>query len=300
MMRARAAYAGLAIGDALGATVEFMTSREIEHRYGIHRDIIGGGWLCLVKGEVTDDTEMSLALGNSILLHGGVNSRAAARAFSDWMRGKPRDVGNTVRRGIIHFRNTGESELAPNDMDAGNGSCMRCLPVALCTLGAKKEQVVYASRQQAHVTHNSCLADAGTECVIDLVQLALTNTSKDALVDRIDNLVTDYSEFRFRNRNISNPSGYIVDTLQVVFEAFIRTTRFESCLIDVVNQGGDADTAAAIAGMISGAFYGMDQIPEIWLTAINRSILDTCLQQAESLIKISPLFMEATGKVVDD
>lgn len=294
-MRARAAYVGLAIGDALGASVEFMTPREIEHHYGIHREIIGGGWLRLAKGEVTDDTEMSLALGNSILQHGGVNSLAAARAFSDWMRGRPRDVGNTVRRGIIHFRNTGETELLPNDMDAGNGSCMRCLPVALCTLGANKDQVVYASRQQAHVTHNACLADAGTECVIELVHLALKNASKDALADRIDKLVTDYSEFRFRNRNFSNPSGYIVDTLQVVFDAFISTTRFESCLIDVVNRGGDADTTAAIAGMISGAFYGMEQIPENWLRAINRSILEKCLNQAESLIELSPHIQQATA-----
>lgn len=296
-MRARAAYAGLAIGDALGATVEFMTPREIECQYGVHRDIIGGGWLHLKKGEVTDDTEMSLALGKSIVEHGAVNAQAAAIAFSDWMKGKPRDVGNTVRRGITHFRNTGKTEMVSNDMDAGNGGCMRTLPVALCSLGADSEQVMLASRQQAHVTHNARLADAGTECVIDLVQLALTGMSKDMLAERIHSLVNAHTEFQIRKRP-ANPGGYIAETLKSVFDAFLSTSRFESCLIDVVNRGGDADTTGAITGMIAGAFYGMDQIPEFWLEAVNRSVLDECLKQAEMLIELSPLYQELNGDPV--
>jgi len=89
--RALGAYLGLAVGDALGATVEFMTPSEIRERHGVHRDILGGGWLRLRKGQVTDDTEMALALGRSILAEGRVEPRAVAEAFSAWMRGKPVD-----------------------------------------------------------------------------------------------------------------------------------------------------------------------------------------------------------------
>jgi ADP-ribosyl-[dinitrogen reductase] hydrolase len=81
--RAEGAYLGLAVGDALGATLEFMTPREIQHQYGVHREIRGGGWLKLRRGQVTDDTEMALALGESILLRGGVEPAAAAQAYSD-------------------------------------------------------------------------------------------------------------------------------------------------------------------------------------------------------------------------
>ena len=52
--RAVGAYLGLAVGDALGATLEFLTPREIRHQFGQHRDITGGGWLRLPKGQVTD------------------------------------------------------------------------------------------------------------------------------------------------------------------------------------------------------------------------------------------------------
>ncbi|MDP2026561.1 ADP-ribosylglycohydrolase family protein [Sulfuriferula sp.] len=60
--RALGAYLGFAVGDALGATVEFMMPAEIQHAYGIHRDMVGGGWLKLKPGQITDDTQMSLAL----------------------------------------------------------------------------------------------------------------------------------------------------------------------------------------------------------------------------------------------
>jgi ADP-ribosyl-[dinitrogen reductase] hydrolase len=65
MDRALGAFFGVAIGDALGATVEFMTAREIACEYKVHNQIIGGGWLNIKPGRVTDDTEMSLALGEA-------------------------------------------------------------------------------------------------------------------------------------------------------------------------------------------------------------------------------------------
>ncbi|MDP1636403.1 MAG: ADP-ribosylglycohydrolase family protein, partial [Gallionellaceae bacterium] len=92
--RAIASYLGLAIGDALGATVEFMTPREIAAQYGVHDKMIGGGWLHLKPGQVTDDTTMALALGESILAQGRVDALAAAQAFDAWMRAKPVDIGN--------------------------------------------------------------------------------------------------------------------------------------------------------------------------------------------------------------
>ena len=101
--RALGAYLGLAVGDALGATVEFMLPREIRHRYGEHRDIIGGGWLKLNPGRVTDDTEMSLALGRALIASNGWNANAVADEFVVWLRSKPLDVGNTCRRGIRRY-----------------------------------------------------------------------------------------------------------------------------------------------------------------------------------------------------
>ncbi len=286
--RAVAAYLGLAIGDALGATVEFMTPREIREHHGIHRNILGGGWLRLPKGRVTDDTEMSLALGRAILERDGLDAQAIAEAFSDWMRGKPVDIGHTVRRGISLYRRTGTTEVPEHEYDAGNGACMRCLPVALYTLGAEPEAVDRANRLQAHVTHHNALSDLGTLSVIRMTQTALLGGSLEDLRLLADALVEAEPRFAFDGeRRQDNPGGYIVETLRAVFQALFATDGFESALIDVVNRGGDADTTGAILGMIAGALYGFEAIPRRWLKALDRETARLCRRQALELLSRS-------------
>ncbi|MEA1048306.1 ADP-ribosyl-[dinitrogen reductase] hydrolase [Lamprobacter modestohalophilus] len=287
--RAIGAYLGLAVGDALGATVEFMTPREIRDQFREHRDIKGGGWLRLRKGRVTDDTEMALALGDSILTAGEVDAQAAAEAFSNWMRSKPVDIGNTVRRGISHYRRTGEWKSPESAFDAGNGACMRCLPVALATVGADVDDVAEANRRQAHVTHNNPTSDAGTLCVIRMVQAGLLGGTRKDLKLLADGLVAEDPVYAYDRKRFENPSGFIADTLRTVFQALFATDDLESALIDVVNRGGDADTTGAILGMIAGALYGPAALPARWVRTLDPEVRQHCLSQAQQLLKLAPL-----------
>lgn len=285
--RALGAYLGLALGDALGASVEFMTPREIAAAYGVHQRLRGGGWLRLARGQVTDDTTMTLALGEAILAKGGVDPQAVALAFDRWMRAKPVDIGNTVRRGIMHWRATGCAEVPLNEHDAGNGASMRCLPVALATLGVDPERVRAAARRQARVTHNHPLSDAGTECVVAILQRALRGEARQNLRAAAEDLVAQHPCFAFDGKPVVNPSGYIVDTLRVVFQALFAHDDFEACLVDVVNRGGDADTTGAIAGMIAGAHYGRQALPEPWLRDLDQRVAAACAEQARALLRLA-------------
>ena len=284
--RAVAAYHGLAIGDALGATVEFMTPREIAAQFRIHDRIIGGGWLNLKPGQVTDDTTMALALGDSILAAGCVDAHAVATAFDAWMRAKPVDIGSTVRRGLLAFRKTGDPRMPHSEHDAGNGAAMRVLPVAFATLALPEADVRQACRTQAHVTHNNALSDAATETLALMLRDALLGADKlDLLHGRAHPLAQQHPEFAFRAvRQRMNPSGYIVETMQAVFQALFDTDSFEACLIDVVNRGGDADTTGAIAGMLAGALYGPAGIPRRWLLGLDARIRHACEAQARALM----------------
>jgi len=286
--RAVGAYLGLAVGDALGATVEFLNPREILAQYGEHRDIIGGGWLRLRRGQVTDDTEMSLALGSAILAAGRVDAAAIAAAFSDWMRTKPVDIGHTVRRGITHYRVTGATRVSENAYDAGNGACMRSLPIALYTLGAESAAVAEANRIQSHTTHHNALGDAGTLTVIRMIQAALLGGHKGHLKDLADALIAEEPQYRYDRRRMENPGGFLVETLRAVFQALFATDCFERALVDVVNRGGDADTTGAILGMIAGALYGPDDIPRRWLRALDPAVRTACSGQAMALLRLSP------------
>ena len=286
--KATAAYLGLAIGDALGATVEFLTPNEIRHQHGVHRDITGGGWLRLKAGQVTDDTTMSLALGDTIIGCRGVEAKAAADAFDGWMRAKPVDIGNTVRRNLITFRSSGNPEAPASEHDAGNGAAMRVLPVALACFGQTPEKTIAASRAQAHTTHHNALSDATCETLIFMVQDFLGG--RDALeVERLraGELVRLHPVFAFDKKRRDNPSGYVVETMQAVLQSLFNTNSFEDCLIDVVNRGGDADTTGAIAGMLAGARYGLDAIPKRWLKTLNPVIHERCTRQAADLIALT-------------
>jgi ADP-ribosyl-[dinitrogen reductase] hydrolase len=287
--RAIGAYLGLAIGDALGATVEFLTPSEIRAAYRVHRDMVGGGWLRLRRGQITDDTEMALALGRSILEAGRVDAASAAEAFSNWMRHKPIDIGNTVRRGIAAYRRTGSPESPQSEFDAGNGACMRCLPVALATLGGQVAQVDAANRAQAHVTHNNPTSDAGTLCVLRMVQTALLGGDRTALAALANELVATDPVYDYTRKRSENPSGFIVDTLRTVFQSLFATDSFETALVDCVNRGGDADTTGAITGMIAGALYGPWGIPPRWMRHLDRDVRLACIEQAQGLLKLSPL-----------
>ena len=285
--RAVAAYLGLALGDALGATVEFMTPREIAAQYKVHDSIRGGGWLRLKAGQVTDDTSMSLALGRAILAcDGRVDAHAAARAFDDWMRAKPVDIGNTVRRGLMEFRKTGVPVMPPSEHDAGNGAAMRILPVALATLDQPEEAIRAACVAQAHVTHNNALSDAACLTLTHMLHDALAGADKLALLHHHAHpLAALHPEFAFRGgRQVANPSGYVADTLRAVFQALFDTDDFESCLVDVVNRGGDADTTGAIAGMLAGALYGLEGIPARWREALEPATRRDCEAQARALV----------------
>ena len=286
--KATAAYLGLAIGDALGATVEFLTPNEIRHQIGIHKEITGGGWLRLKAGQVTDDTTMSLALGQSILTQGHVTAQAAAKAFDAWMRSKPVDIGNTVRRNLIQFRTTGNPAAPASEHDAGNGAAMRLLPVALACYGQPPEKTIFSSRAQAHVTHNNTLSDAACETLIMMVQdLMSGNETIEVERERASQLVQDHPVFAYDRKRCDNPSGYIVDTVQAVFQSFFSTDSFEDCLTEVVNRGGDADTTGAIAGMLAGACYGRESIPKRWLKALDAKVSQSCAEQALALIALA-------------
>src|SRR5690606_39714 len=95
--RYRGVLLGKAVGDALGATVEFLSRDQIRATYGRHTEITGGGWLGLEPGEVTDDTQMALCIARSIVERGGFDDQDIARRFVDWYHSNPPDIGNTTR-----------------------------------------------------------------------------------------------------------------------------------------------------------------------------------------------------------
>jgi len=283
--RALGAYLGFAVGDALGATVEFMMPAEIQHTYGMHRDMIGGGWLKLKPGQITDDTQMSMALGQSIVDSGGWSARAAADSFAAWLRSKPVDVGNTCRRGIQRYLTEGTLAGPPNEGDAGNGACMRNLPLALATLN-DDDAFARATLEQCHLTHHHPLSDAATLALGRMTRNLIHGGGLKECRAEANRLIGEFPLFRFEPYP-RRASGYIVDTAQTVLHYFFRTDSFESCVTEVVNRGEDADTTGALAGMLAGATYGVSGIPGYWLRKLDKKIRTRIEDQTDALLMLA-------------
>lgn len=283
--RALGAYLGLAVGDALGATVEFMLPREIRHQFVVHKEIIGGGWLKLKPGRVTDDTEMSLALGRGLLAGNGWDSHAVAREFVAWLKTRPVDIGNTCRRGIQRYMQDGSLSGPLNEADAGNGAAMRNLPLVLATL---RNEAAFRQHTlaQCHLTHHHPLSDAATLALGEMAGLLLQGNGVKECRAVVHGLLTDHPKFQF-SPYPGRASGYIVDTVQTVLHHFFYTDTFESCVVETVNCGEDADTTGAIAGMLAGALYGVNAIPERWLQKLEREVVSEIHAQVEGLLRLA-------------
>ncbi|MCX7175794.1 MAG: ADP-ribosyl-[dinitrogen reductase] hydrolase [Proteobacteria bacterium] len=283
--RALGAYLGLAVGDALGAPVEFMTAQEIRHRHGTLRHMAGGGWLKLKPGQVTDDTQMSLSLGRALIAHGAWDARAAAEQWAAWWRTRPVDIGNTCRRGIVRFINQGTLSGPASEGDGGNGAAMRILPLALATLH-DDAGFATAAIEQAHITHHHPLSDAATVALGRMAQCLLRGEGATASRAVADGLIAGHRQFGFEPYP-GRASGYIVDTVQTVLHGFYSTANFEDCLVTVVNRGEDADTTGAITGMLAGACYGVAAIPAAWLRKLEARVASEIEMQVDALLALA-------------
>ena len=283
--RALGAYLGLAVGDALGATVEFMLPREIKYQYGTHREIIGGGWLKLKAGRVTDDTEMALALGRALIASHGWNAVAVADSFTAWLKTRPVDIGNTCRRGIQRYILNGSLSGPVNEGDAGNGAAMRNLPVVLATLH-DDEAFRQQTLDECRFTHNHPLSDAATLALGEMTRAMVKGGGVVECREIVNALLRDYPKFQFEPYP-GRASGYILDTMQTVLHCFFHTDSFENLVVDTVNRGEDADTTGAIAGMLGGARYGASAIPRRWINKLESKVVSEIHQQVNELLRLS-------------
>lgn len=253
---------GFAIGDAMGATTEFMTQDEISHKYGKVNDIIGGGWLNLKAGEVTDDTQMMTIVAKARMENttGEAFTQACCDGFTEWLRGDPRDVGNTCRVSICQGQGKSpdewmllsmERQKAHQRLDLGNGAVMRALFLALID---EPNLAVH----QGRLTHNNYISDSYIRDYCYAVIRALRfqecwpgNDGKPELMA---------------------PTGHVENSVKNAIYWSFNARNFREAIIGPVNHGGDADTIAALTGGIAGAHFGKNHIPKKWIEKLNQNV----------------------------
>lgn len=282
----KGALIGLAVGDALGATTEFMLEKEVKKQYGYLNEIIGKGWLNLEPGEITDDTQMTLCVANGILKNYNDPIESIGKEFIKWYESDPKDVGLSTTHSISNYFILNDWKKASNQShktlgkSAGNGSLMRCLPVALAYSDLNKMKKI--TIEQSEMTHYDKLA--AEACVINNIiatKIIEGIDLKQSIKSSIKN--TKYESVITEDLN-SVPDGYVVNTFSWVLKTLYETDNFNDVVEILTNLGEDSDTTAAIAGGLAGLYYGYDSIDDKYK---NKILLKNEIEKiAESLYNL--------------
>jgi ADP-ribosyl-[dinitrogen reductase] hydrolase len=275
--RAIGSVLGLAVGDALGTTLEF--SRR--DQYPPVTDIVGGGPFKLEPGEWTDDTATALAFAESLLSCRGLDEADLMNRLLDWHQsgaysctGSCFDIGNTTRDALMRFRETGDPIAgSTSEYSAGNGSLMRLSPAAVRYFH-DRTRLAEIARRQSVVTHGAVEAVDACVAFADVLADAIIGTPKtDLLKPRSRNVapaVVDIiaGSWRDKSRDEIQSTGYVVHSLEAAIWSVGNSSSFEEAVILAANLADDADTVAAITGQIAGSIWGVTSIPVRWLDCL--------------------------------
>jgi ADP-ribosyl-[dinitrogen reductase] hydrolase len=316
----RGSLIGGAIGDALGRPVEGWSPSEVRQRFGVLRDYSAWwGWAGGPKGTVTDDTQLTMELAQCFLDSGCFDPKDFAGRLVRWLphgRGKGRATVEAVEKlqdGTPWFRSGTRS--------AGNGAAMRAAPVGLCH-AVNPEGLRLDAAASAVVTHSDPMAVVSTVAQAFGVAFLTHQTPGDLEIDRffesLHTMIADLADPGARERRPSAGAervrladrlqeirgmlglepreafrrlyngAFVLESLPAAVWTFLKTPDDpETVLVTAINAGRDADTVAAMAGNLVGAYLGESVLPERWLADLEFSV--ELRDQADGLLHLAGL-----------
>ena len=280
--KAVGSFLGLAVGDALGSTLEF-TKRTSSSP--LHTEILGGGPFKISPGSHTDDTCMAMAMATSLLERNCFDPVHVMDEFLKWYKqgkyspsGKCDDIGNTVKEALLTWDG---DRLTPfcgrtEEYKSGNGGIMRLAPIIIWNRNSSQNALIYAVLQSM-LTHSSeyCIQYAKL-----LASILWHGTLDPKVIEDLQLLDLP------KGANWPTAGGDVMSSMKAAVWSIRTTATFEDAVIKAVNLGGDSDTVGAITGQIAGRIYGHEAIPNRWKdTLIAREQIETL---ASRLYEMAP------------
>lgn len=282
--RRRGALIGLAVGDALGAAVEF----KLPGSFAPVTHYRNGGPHRLEAGEWTDDTSMALALADSIAAVGWDLNDQASRYVEWWETGKYSvngrcfDIGITTRSALSNFtvKKNALTSGDRSDRASGNGSIMRLAPVPIRyahLYPGQGDELARLAEESSLPTHASDQCVSACRYLATVLAALIHGEDRDEVlspdwqpfqqlnaVKLLHPLIQEVAQGSFRQKQppAIQGSGWVVRSLEASLWAFHDADDFEEAVLRAVNLGDDADTTGAICGQLAGAFWGESGIPE--------------------------------------
>lgn len=246
---------GLAIGDAMGVTTEFLPQTSIKKKFKKRSDIIGKGRLKLPPGEVTDPTQIAFCVCEALIKTSPYRGKSnypdrfltqCCQSLVDWQATSPVDMEECCKNVINNCKGQIFQKwmmFSFNPETTGNSNLFRCIPMVLTRHRAD------IMVEQSRLTHNNSLCDREVRRFIQLLKSCLRNEEITTQV---------FSQLPPRHRHIT----YTIDSALYHMET---TATFESAVMESIYHGGDTDAIAALTGALAGAMHGFQSIPQRWI-----------------------------------
>jgi ADP-ribosyl-[dinitrogen reductase] hydrolase len=327
--RVRGCLLGLAVGDALGAPLEGLSSQQIKSHYGRVKNYVDGvqAWKrkpyrWRLRGLYTDDTQQAMALCDVLLENGRADQERLAEIYLNLANpkgsfvGAHRGIGRSFRQVLAALERGVPAHLA-GQPGAGIGAAMRIAPVPLFFAVEDTDGLFDAALAASLMTHRDIRSLSGALAVAHTIRRLVAGMPRDpslllwVAADLVKDETRIAAEFAGRvikideharclpraianaesildqprdralnalvdeaNRHGAEPcckrptQGFPPACIPTCLLLLLTTDCFEEAISDVVNLGGDADTAGAILGAMAGAFYGVEGIPKRWLDGL--------------------------------
>ncbi|MGW3630266.1 ADP-ribosylglycohydrolase family protein [Streptomyces sp. NPDC005122] len=280
-LRVLGSVLGSAVGDALGAPFEFGPESAFSARFprpGHGGEMCGGGgW---EPGEATDDTQMAVLVGESLLDRGGLELPDVFGRFQRWAAAEPKDIGLQTEAVLVSgdpWDLAAALHFQVSQRAAGNGALMRAATSAVYFARQGRDATMEAARRIAALTHGDRAAWEGTAIFHELVRVALDGG--DPLTAVSPTLRAVHPDHRARYATVladdwhpdlaTEFNGAVWPCLGSAVWALRNTDSYEGAVRAAVDLGGDTDTVAAVTGGLAGAVYGADAIPGRWIEPLH-------------------------------
>jgi ADP-ribosyl-[dinitrogen reductase] hydrolase len=265
------AMLGLAVGDALGAQVEYADPR-------VTREVVKRGLEMVdssywAAGQWTDDTALALELAESIADRGVLDADDVARRYIHWAATDGRGIGRATRAALMRASDAAEARRRATDLHArtgtgaGNGTVMRCAPIGLAAHDLEEARM--AALADARLTHGH--PTAGPASAALCAALLALRERRDALaaaraearghpeLERALELAAADDRQALSTLATGPAAGACWTTLAISLCAITWLGNYQSGVTWAISLGGDTDTNAAVAGALLGYRHGRAQ-----------------------------------------
>ena len=302
--KALGAMLGLAIGDALGAPVEFL----LRDSFPPVTDFQSGGKFHLPAGTYTDDTAMALCLAQSLIDKQGCDPIDQLEKYLRWLNegymsatGKSVGCGKTIYRALLRFMAAPKPQCGNARMkrQAGNGSLMRVAPIAIY-YRHNLHDAYQCAQTSSYTTHGLKICADACIVYVGLLVGLLEGKSKDEVLSgtyaeyllndvleqyRIEPEIANvlHGSYKTKPREAIRSGGYVLDSLEAALWAFYHGSDYAESVLMAVNLGEDSDTTAAICGALAGAWDGYKMLPDGWKNRLaNRARIEATARKLVS------------------